>query len=61
MRCDVNAHHGVWASTNTNISGKDLIEVLIEYNLEAFNVGSIPTGLTKNREGIIDLTLGGGL
>ncbi|XP_046145573.1 uncharacterized protein LOC123988859 [Osmia bicornis bicornis] len=56
--CDVNSHHTVWGSTNTNGRGTALLEYLATTGLEILNLGSSPTFVTSRRQEVIDLTLG---
>lgn len=56
--CDANAHHTVWASTNINLRGENLLEFILKVDLDILNVGSVPTFVTKNRKEVLDLTLG---
>jgi hypothetical protein len=58
VRCDSNAHHTAWGSTNCNGRGEALIEFLNSTNLEIFNRGKQPTFCTSVRQEVIDITLG---
>ena len=56
--CDANAHNEMWGSSDTNERGEYLLEYLLKENLEVFNVGDVPTFVTRAREEVLDLTFG---
>jgi len=58
VRCDSNAHHSVWGSTNCNSRGEALLEFLNTTHLEILNRGSVPTFCSGGRLEVIDITLG---
>jgi hypothetical protein len=58
VRCDSNAHHTAWGSTNSNCRGEALIEFLNSSNLEILNRGNEPTFCIDNRQEVTDITLG---
>ena len=56
MRCDANAHHTIWGSTDINERCEILLEVLVK-NISIMNVGTSPTFVTSVRREVLDLTL----
>ena len=58
ISCDSNAWSTVWGSTRSNHRESLILDLLIEYNLEIANVGSVPTFVRSNAESVIDLTIG---
>jgi hypothetical protein len=56
--CDANAHHILWGSTGTNPRGASFMEYLVSSNLNILNQGNEPTFVIRNKEEVIDLTLG---
>jgi ribonuclease HI len=54
--CDSNAHHTVWASSDTNERGELLLEFLMTNNLCILNQGNEPTFVTSNRSEVLDLS-----
>ncbi|XP_071051862.1 uncharacterized protein [Onthophagus taurus] len=54
--CDANAHHTMWASTNTNERGELLFDYLLGEGLTVNNVGAKPTFVTRNRAEVLDIT-----
>jgi hypothetical protein len=58
IRCDANAHHIIWGSTDINPRGECLMEYLVSSNLGILNKGNKPTFLISNRKEVIDFTLG---
>jgi len=58
VRCDSNAHHTAWGSTNCNGRGESLLEFLNSSNLETLNRGNEPTFSNVSRQEVTDITLG---
>jgi hypothetical protein len=58
IRCDSNAHHTAWGSTDCNSTGEALIEFIGAYSLEILNRGKEPTFCNGYRSEVIDITLG---
>ena len=54
---DVNAHHVIWASTDTNQRGEELLAVILKHNWEILNKGECPTFVTSNRSEVLDITI----
>ena len=57
MGGDVNAHHTVWGSTDTNSRGEKLLEFIASTSMDIMNRGNSPTFVTKNRSEVLDITL----
>lgn len=57
MGGDVNAHHEVWGSNDTNPRGRNLLEFLATTDLEILNRGNSPTFVTSRRAEVLDLTV----
>ena len=53
---DVNAHHQLWGSTDTNARGDDLFNYLATTTLSWANKGHKPTFVTRNRQEVLDVT-----
>jgi ribonuclease HI len=58
LGCDANAHNETWGSTNTNPRGHALMEYLMANDLEVLNRGSTPTFVIRQRQEVLDITLG---
>jgi hypothetical protein len=58
VRCNSNAYHTAWSSTNCNDRGEALVEFLNSLNLEILNQGNEPTFCSGYRQEVIDITLG---
>ena len=58
MRCDSNAHHTAWVSTNCNGRGESLLGFLNSLNLEILNRGNESAFCNASRQEVIDITLG---
>lgn len=54
---DVNAHHDIWGSTDTNARGLTLLDVLVQHNWQVLNKGNVPTFVTANRREVLDITI----
>lgn len=54
---DVNAHHTVWGSSDTNHRGEKLLEFIASTDLEILNKGISPTFVTRNRSEVLDITV----
>lgn len=54
---DVNAHHRLWGSTDTNKRGENLLELIATTDLEILNKGREATFVTKARREVLDITL----
>jgi hypothetical protein len=57
VRCDSNAHHTAWGSTDCNGRGEALVEFLDASGLEILNWGKEPTFCNGYRSEVIDITL----
>ncbi|XP_067209949.1 uncharacterized protein [Linepithema humile] len=57
MRCDANAHHTVWGSSDTNERGMKVLEFLAFTDLEILNTGDEPTFCTIARREVLDITV----
>nr|XP_012217684.1 PREDICTED: uncharacterized protein LOC105669363 [Linepithema humile] len=57
MRCDANAHHTVWGSSDTNDRGRKVLEFLASTDLEILNTGDEPTFCTIARREVLDITV----
>lgn len=55
--CDANAHHTIWASSDTNNRGEYLLEYLTSNEVNICNVGNSPTFTNAIRDEVLDLTL----
>lgn len=55
--CDSNAHHTVWASSDINKRGENLLDFLMTEGVGVANRGSEPTFRNAIREEVLDLTL----
>jgi hypothetical protein len=56
--CDANLHHILWGSTDVNPRGECLVEYLVSSNLNILKQSNEPTFVVRNRQKVIDLTLG---
>ena len=43
LRCDINSHHKLWVSTDTNRRSKDLMDYPVTTDLDILNTGTILT------------------
>lgn len=55
--CDANAHHTVWASTDTNTRGEYLLDFISTNEIDICNKGDAPTFANAIRQEVLDLTL----
>ena len=58
LRCNCNAQHNIWSSTNCNSRWVALVEFQNSLNLENFNRGSVQTFCSGGWLELIDITLG---
>jgi hypothetical protein len=56
--CDANSHHIFWGITDVNPRGECLMKYLVSLKRNILNQGNETTFLVRNRQEIIDLTLG---
>ena len=57
LGCNVNAHHKVWGTTDTNGKGEKLLEFLVSTDLKILNRGGEPTFVTVVRKEVLGLTV----
>ena len=58
VRCDSNARHSAWGSTNCNRRGEALLEFLNSTYLEILNRGNEPNFCSGGRFEVTDITIG---
>lgn len=57
MPC-VLTHHKIWGNTNCIERGEDLLKYLGNNNIDVLNLGKKLIFVTKNRQEVLDITLG---
>jgi hypothetical protein len=55
--CDANSHYTLWASTDVNPRGEELLDYINTTNMCVINQGHKPTFITKTRREVLDITL----
>jgi hypothetical protein len=60
IRCDANAHHVLWGSSNVNPRGEVLSDFIAGQDLHIINRGHKPTFVVANRREVLDVTLTSG-